>query len=55
MTGGLHHQIKQKAKFGAIKLNELAPNSREIALRLISEGKLIKCGSVYRWYELEEK
>ncbi len=53
MTVGLHHQIKQKAKFGAIKLSELKPNSREIALRLISEGKLIKCGSVYRWHELE--
>lgn len=50
---GLHHQIKQKATFGAIKLEELAPNSREIALRMISEGKLIKVGDVYKWHQLE--
>lgn len=52
---GLHHQIKQKAKFGAVKLEELAPNSREIALRLISEGKLIKVGNVWKWHDLGDK
>ena len=52
---GLHHQIKQKAKFGAIKLNELAPNSRQIAERMIAKGELIKVGNVYKWHDLGGK
>lgn len=52
---GLHHQIKQKAKFGAIKLNELAPNNREIAKRMIEKGELIKVGNVYKLNEIEVK
>lgn len=50
---GLHHQVRQKAKFGAIKLSELAPNSREIAKRMIEKGELIKVGNVFKWHELE--
>lgn len=49
---GLHHQVKQKAKFGAIKLNELAPNSREIAKRMIEKGELIKVGNVFKLNEI---
>lgn len=49
---GLHHQIRQKAKFGTIKLSELAPNSREIALRMIEKGELIKVGDVYKLNEI---
>ena len=52
---GLHHQVRQKAKFGAIKLSELAPNSREIALRLIAKGELIKVGNVYKLNEMVVK
>jgi len=35
---GLHYQLKQKVKNGFIKLNELRPNSLEIAKRLIADG-----------------
>ena len=39
---GLHYQLKQKIQHGAVKLNELKPNSRELARRLLAEGVLYK-------------
>jgi hypothetical protein len=39
---GLHYQLKQRIKHGAIKLNELKPNSMELARRLLAEGVLYK-------------
>lgn len=51
---GLHQQIEQKAKNGNLRLSELKPNSREIAQRLIAEGRLIKSndGKGFVWYEV---
>ena len=48
---GLHEQVKQKAKNGILKINELKPNSREVAQRMIERGELIKsrCGRGFVW------
>lgn len=48
----LHQRIKQKAKNGRLRLSELGPNSREVALRLIEQGRLIKLNDYYVWSEL---
>lgn len=42
MKKSLHQQIIDKATHGVLLLSKLKPNSREIAQRLISEGRLIK-------------
>ena len=47
----LHERVKQKAQNGRLRLSELAPNSKEVALRLIEQGKLIKVGDCYTWFE----
>ena len=39
---GLHYTLKQRIKNGAVKLNELRPNSRAIAERLLAAGELYK-------------
>lgn len=39
---GLHYALKQKCKHGLVKLNELRPNSRQIAERLLQTGELWK-------------
>lgn len=52
VMSGLHEKIKQKAQNGRLRLSELAPNSREVAKRLIEQGKLIKVGEWYKWSEL---
>lgn len=51
---GLHQSIEMKAKNGVLKLSELKPNSREIAQRLIAEGRLIKAqhGKGFVWHEV---
>lgn len=48
----LHQRIKQKAQNGRLRLSELAPNSKEVAKRLIEQGKLIRVGEFYVWSEL---
>lgn len=48
----LRARIKQKAQKGRLRLSELGQNSREVALRLIEQGKLIKSGQYYIWSEL---
>ena len=48
----LHVKIKKMAQNGRLRLNELGPNSREVAKRLIEQGKLIKVGDWYKWSEL---
>ena len=35
---GLHYTLKQRIKNGVVKLNDLRPNTRDIAKRLIAEG-----------------
>jgi hypothetical protein len=35
---GLTWNLKQKVKNGFVKLNELRPNTRDIAKRLIADG-----------------
>lgn len=49
---GLHQRIKQKAQNGRLRLSELAPNSKEIALRLIEQGLLVRVNDYYVWSEL---
>ena len=51
---GLHQAIEQKAKNDSLRLSKLRPNSREIALRLIAEGILIKSqdGKGFVWHEV---
>lgn len=46
---GIHHALKQKALNGLVRLDELKPNSREVAKRLIESGELItsRCGRGY--------
>jgi hypothetical protein len=51
---GLHDKIKILATNGLLKMEALKPNSRQIAQRMIAEGKLIKSGSGYRWHELKK-
>lgn len=48
----LHQRIKQKAQNGRLRLSELGPNSREVAKRLIEQGKLVKLNDYYVWSEL---
>lgn len=48
----LHQNIKKLAQSpGGLRLSMLKPNSKEIALRMIESGELIKDGDVYRWHE----
>lgn len=37
---GLHWNLKQACKNGFVKLNELRPNSKEIARRMLASGEL---------------
>ena len=37
---GLHYALNQRIKHGLVKLNELRPNSRELAHRLLADGVL---------------
>lgn len=49
----LHQNIKKLAQSpGGLRLSVLKPNSREIAVRLIESGELIKHGDVYRSNEV---
>ena len=48
----LHDKVKQKAQHGRLRLSELGPNSREVAKRLIEQGKLVRVGEYYVWGEL---
>ena len=49
----LHKIIKERASNGVLRIEALKPNSKEVALRLISEGKLIKKGVGYIWHEVK--
>ena len=51
---GLHDRVKTLASNGLLKLEALKPNSREVAKRMIAEGKLIKSGAGYKWHELKK-
>jgi hypothetical protein len=42
MKNGLHYALKQRIKHGAVKLNELRPNSRAIAERLLAAGEIYR-------------
>lgn len=50
----LHDQVKRRAQNGGVLLSALKPNSREIARRMIENGKLIKDGNIYRWHEVRK-
>lgn len=51
MAQGLHEAIRKKATNGTLRISDLKPNSRDIAQRLIAEGKLVKSGLGYVWHE----
>lgn len=47
---GLHATIKQKAQRpSGVSLKELAPNSQEIAKRLLKQGALFSVGGKLMW------
>ena len=48
---GLHQRIKRKAQNGKLRLSDLGPNSKEVALRMIEQGLLVKVGDWYTWFE----
>lgn len=48
----LHMKIKKMAQGGRLRLSQLGPNSKAVALRLIEQGKLIKLNDYYVWSEL---
>lgn len=49
----LHQNIKKLAQSPmGLRLSVLKPNSKQIALRMIESGELIKHGDVYRWHEV---
>lgn len=48
----LHKQIKQISQRRPLKLSELKPNSRELAKRLIDEGRLVKHKDGFIWHEV---
>lgn len=48
----LHMKIKKIAQNGRLRLSELEPNSREVAVRMIEQGLLVKVNSYYVWSEL---
>lgn len=50
----LHEQIRKKASNGYIQLNELKPNSRDIARRMIEQGQLLKTSRGYTWHEVRK-
>ena len=51
----LHEKIKQKAITGYLNLATLKPNSREVARRMIADGKLLKTERGYIWHEKYQK
>lgn len=50
----LHQQVKEKAQNGQVRLEQLKPNSRMVAQRMIANGELIKsaCGLGWIWGEV---
>ena len=40
ISRGLHWSVKQACKNGFVKLNELRPNSKAIAKRMLASGEL---------------
>ena len=39
---GIHDQVKQKATHGVVYLDQLKPNAREVAKRMIAQGELVR-------------
>lgn len=53
LSAGLHADLRKLAQRRPVQLNELRPNTREIAQRMIASGELVKCSEgLYRWHEL---
>jgi hypothetical protein len=40
---GLTYQLKQKVRNGFVRLSDLRPNSRDIAMRMLANGELYVC------------
>lgn len=53
LSAGLHADLRKLSQRRPVRLNELRPNTREIAQRMIQNGELVKCSEgLYRWHEL---
>lgn len=50
----LHQQIRAKGLNGRVVLADLKPNSREVALRMIASGELIKTNGGYVYHEAKK-
>jgi len=50
----LHRNIRQAAAKRPIRLDELGPNSREVAKRMIKDGDLLPVGAGYVLNEVKE-
>jgi putative intracellular protease/amidase len=47
-TSGLHHQVRKLAQYG-LTMEQLKPNSKQIAKRMIEQGELIKSACGGKW------
>jgi hypothetical protein len=53
MANSLHHTIRKLAEKRPVQPNEFKPNSREIVLRMIDDGRLVKVGKGYMFNEVK--
>lgn len=52
LSAGLHADLRKLAQRRPVKLNELKPNTREIAQRMIASGELVKTERGFVWHEV---
>lgn len=51
LSAGLHANLRKLAQRRPVRLNELKPNTREIAHRMIASGELVKTERGFVWCE----
>lgn len=51
LSAGLHADLRKLSQRRPVKLNELKPNTREIAQRMIASGELVKTERGLVWRE----
>lgn len=52
LGSGLHSDLRKLAQRRPVRLNELKPNTREIAQRMIASGELVKTERGFVWREV---
>lgn len=52
LSAGLHADLRKLAQRRPVQLNELRPNTREIAQRMIASGELVKTERGFVWHEV---